>query len=661
MFQGLCAHLKSVCFVTVLIGVFLGVPQGRAEERSTGRSGEDVVVQVPEVITSATKTPLPASQVTSAVEVITGRELEQKKIKTVFDALRLAQGVTAFSNGGPGSLANVQIRGTKSAHTLVVIDGTIVNSPTNGAFNFANLTADNIERIEILRGAQSMLWGSDAIGGVINITTKRGSGKPTASAFVEYGSFATIREGGSVSGAKGPFDFAVSISRWDTSNFSAVNYERGAAERDGFHNWQGSGRIGYALPKDGRLEMNLRWWNSDVNRDSAFGTTRNDVFGAKSTTRALILSGTYEQPITNWWNQKLTLAQNNERQLDFSGLSQKNLTTGAITTPFVSSSDLEVLNRRIEWQHNFRVGKPLLLTAGYQFREEQGDASGFYGAAQPNRLLSSHAGFAQAQVNVDDRLLLTAGVRQDSYNVFGDATTYRVTGGYLFKETGTKVRASYATGFRTPTLNDLFFQNANNPALKPEKSRSMDIGIEQRLLKDKLLLSAGYFWNRFSDLIQFVSSATCPPATGGSCPVNIANSRSHGWEFGFTYAVLKNLDLRGQYTMTLTRNFPVSGSNTRLARWPVDQASLGVGYRPVEAAQVNVDYRFVGGRNDDAANTRNLRSGSFGVVNLSATYEATKNVQVFGRIDNLFNQQYEEILSFGTPIRSVFGGLKFTY
>lgn len=661
MGQRVSANSWCACVLMIATLIASAVPAGAEEASSPAQSDEGPVVQVPEVITSATKTPLPASQVTSAVEVITGQELEQKKLKTVFDALRLAQGITAFSNGGPGTLANVQMRGTKSAHTLVVIDGAIVNSPSNGAFNFANLTAENIERIEILRGAQSMLWGSDAIGGVINIITKRGAGKLAASAFVEYGSFATIREGGSVSGASGPWDFAFSVSRWDTSSFSAVNYERGAAERDAFHNWQGSGRIGYALPKDGRLELSLRWWNADVHRDSAFGTTRLDVFGAKSTTRTLILSGTYEQPITNWWNQKLTLAQNNERQLDFSGTFQKNLATGAVTPTFPFSSDLEILNRRLEWQHNFQLGKPLLLTAGYQFREEQGDAAGFYGGAQPNRLLSSHAGFAQAQVNIEDRLLLTAGVRQDSYNVFGDATTYRVTGGYLFRETGTKVRASYATGFRTPTLNDLFFQNANNPNLRPEKSRSMDVGIEQRLFKDRLLLSAGYFWNRFRDLIQFTTSPTCPPQTFGTCPINIANSKSHGWEFGFQYALLSNLELRGQYTMTLTRNFPVAGSNTRLARWPVDQASLGVSYRPVEAARVNVDYRFVGARNDDAANTPAARSGSFGVVNLSASYDATKNVQVFGRIDNLFNQQYEEILSFGTPIRSVFGGVKFTY
>jgi vitamin B12 transporter len=329
------------------------------------------------------------SQVTSAVEVITGEELEQKKIRTVIDALRLAQGIAAFSNGGPGTNATVRIRGANAAHTLVLIDGTIVNSPTSGDFNFANLTAKNIERTEILRGAQSMLYGSDAIGGVINIFTKRGSGKPTASAFVEYGSFATIREGAQVSGAKGPLDFAMSLSRWDSSSFPTVNYKRGALERDGFHNWQASGRLGVALPKDGRLDFNLRWWNSDVNLDSAVGTQKFDVFGSKQTTRTLIVSGTYDQPLTSWWFQKLTLAQANELILFDGGTTRRNLDTGVVSTPARTLSAIEILNRRLEWQHNFQVGKPLLLTAGYQFRDEQGDNPSFQPQTSPLRILSS--------------------------------------------------------------------------------------------------------------------------------------------------------------------------------------------------------------------------------------------------------------------------------
>src|SRR5437868_4431674 len=194
-------------FVLFSVCAFLSFPvTWSVEAFGEEPAGTEPVLETREVVVTATKTPVPVTQVTSAVEVIKGEDLEKKRIKTVADALRLAQGVVVFSNGGPGTSVNARIRGGKAEHTLVVIDGTIVNDPATGAFDFANLTTDNIENIEILRGAQSMLWGADAIGGVINITTKKGSGKPSASAFFEYGSFATIREGMQASGGKGPID-----------------------------------------------------------------------------------------------------------------------------------------------------------------------------------------------------------------------------------------------------------------------------------------------------------------------------------------------------------------------------------------------------------------------------------------------------------------------
>lgn len=659
MLQGPRACLRIVYLVMIWWAVLGGGPAGAAGEPSPAQSEENVVVKVPEVVTIATKTPLPISQVTSAVEVIDGEELQRKRIKTVIEALRLAQGVFAFSQGGPGTIANVRIRGAETKHTLVAIDGVIVNSPTNGAYNFADLTTDNIERIEIVRGAQSMLYGADAVGGVIAITTKKGSGKPSASAFFEYGSFATLREGAQVSGARGVFDFSASLSRWDTSGFSAVNYKRGAAERDGYHNWQASGKLGVSLPKEGRLELNLRWINADNSIDSASSFGQFDVFGSEGTNRAMILSGVYSQRITPWWDQKLTLARNNEQQESFFGTARKNLQTGAITAVTPASADLEILNQRLEWQHNFQVGKPLLLTAGYQFREEQGDAGGFYGAAQPVRLISAHSGFAQAQLNMQDRLIVTGGVRQDGYNVFGDATTYRVTGGFLIHETGTKLRSSYGTGFRAPTLNDLFFANSDNPNLKPEKSQSFDVGVDQALWQDRIQLSATYYWNHFRDLIVFQNtSPLCPPSATFGCPVNISQSKTQGWELGVTVKLLANLEAKAQYTMTLSRDL-ITG--LRLPRRPVDMASAGLSYQPVPGARVNVDYRFVGARSDDAANTPSQRQGSFGVVNMSGSYDFMEHWQAFGRIENLFNQDYEEVLYFGTPIRSVFGGLKFTY
>ena len=611
--------------------------------------GEEPPPQVlEEVVVTATKTPVPVSQLTSAVEVIRGEELEQKKIKTIIDALRLAQSVMVTQNGGPGTLATVGIRGASTAQTLVLMDGAILNSPTAGQFDFANLTTDNIERIEILRGAQSMLWGSDAMGGVINIITKKGTGAPTGGAFLEYGSFVTLREGAHVSGTKGPFDLSASVTQWDTNGFSAVNFRRGATERDGFHNFQTSARAGVTLPNDGRLDFNLRWWKSHVDIDGfTLAGGPADVFGAKTLDHRLILSGSYDQPVTSWWSQKLTLARDREFAFTFFGTAQRDLSTGVVTPISPTfTSDLETLNHRIEWQHNFQIGKPLLLTAGYQFREGVADSPSFSTTSR-SKVISSHAGFAEAQVNVLDRVLFTGGVRQDSYNAFGDATTYRITGGYLLKETGTKFRGSYATGFRAPTINDLFFPGFSNPNLKPEKSKSMDLGVDQKLFQDKLLLTGGFFWNRFRNLIQLDQNFI---------PQNVGNALTHGWEVGFQYAALKNLELRGQYSWILTRNLDTGG---RLARRPVDLASAGLSYQLIDPLRFNLEYRLVGGRVNDTANTQKMPS--FDVVNVSATYNVTKQWQIFGRIDNLFDKDYEEVLFFGTPTRSVFAGVKFTY
>jgi vitamin B12 transporter len=674
-----------VVFVGVLSlpGRFLFPFPSLAQE--VAMADQQEVVEAPDVVVSATKTPLSAKQVTSAVEVITGEELEKRKIKSVIDGLRLSSGVFATSSGGPGTEATVKMRGAFAKHTLVMIDGVIVNSPTTGAYDFASLTAENIDRIEILRGAQSLLYGSDAIGGVISIYTKKGSGSPRVGAFMEYGSFATFREGGNVSGAKGPFDFSASVSRWDTSSFSAINYRRGAFEGDGFHNTQVSAKVGAALPNDGRVEFNMRWYDLRTSFDGfADSGVPADVFGARSTSRNLILNGTWNQPLTTWWTTKLTLSQANERLISDGGRVGFNVVTRlpitAIPNCFLQpdpnvcfspfSTDLEILNRRLEWQNDFQIGKVLLLTAGYQLRREEGDSPGFYGAAQPARTISSNAGYAQAQINLWDRLFLTAGGRHDSYNRFEDATTYRVTGGYLVKETGTKFRGSYATGFKAPTLNDLFFklptQDFGNPNLKPEKSLSMDLGIEQSLFQDRLQLSAGYFWNRFQDLIQFASGGTlCPVATFGFCPINVADAKTQGWEFGFKAKILQGLEVRGQYTYTLTRAFDNSlnplGGDKRLPRWPVDQATVGFTYQPIESLRLNVDYRFVGARNNNLSNSPSEKLGVFNIVDLSASYDVTKNWQAYVRVDNLFNENYEEIFLFGRPIRSIFGGVRMNY
>lgn len=628
---------------------------------------QEEIVETREVVVSATKTELPVKQVTSAVEVITGEQMQQRKLKTVAEALRWAQGLGVFQSGGPGTTVDVRMRGGTPEQTLVLIDGAIVNSATIGSYDFANLTTDNIEGIEILRGNQSMLWGSDAMGGVINITTKRGRDRPNISAFSEYGSFNTIREGANVRGKTGPVDFTGSISKWDTSGFSAINYRRGATERDGYHNWQGSVRLGVELPKDGRLEFSFRWLEGIVSFDG-FSTAGNpaDVFGAGSTSRQYVYAGNYTQPITSWWSQKLTMARATDNLTSHSGTIEHDVVTGVIE-PVASfnmfNTDLTTTSNRIEWQNNFQVGKPLLLTAGYQFREQIGENTDLLVPANsiPNKIVSSNAGFAEAQLNLWDRLFGTAGIRQDEYNVFGSATTYRVTGGYLHEETGTKLRGSYATGFRAPTINQLFFPGFGNPNLQPEKSQGLDVAIDQALLNDRGSLSVGYFWTRYRNLILSVfDPVTCPPPFF-FCAQNIGLARAHGIETSVKFKLvrdqpwIKSLDLQGQYTYTLTNDLS-GGQDTRLPKWPLNQWSTILSYQPIEPLRANLEGRFVGQRYNVPGNIQSIPS--FLVWNFSATYEVNKHIQIYTRVDNIFNEKYEEVLFFGTPIRSVFGGMR---
>jgi len=645
-------------------------PAGAVFAQEVALADQEEIVETREVVVSATKTEIPVKQLTSAVEVMTGEQIQQRNVKTVAEALRWAQGLAVFQSGGPGTAVDVRMRGGTPEQTMVLIDGAIVNSATVGTYDFANLTTDNIERIEILRGNQSMLWGSDAMGGVINITTKRGRDTPSISAFSEYGSFNTIREGASLSGKKGLMDFSGSISRWDTTSFSAINYRRGATERDGYHNWQGSVRLGVELPKDGRLEFSFRWLNGIVNFDGADPNTFDpaDVLGAKSQDTQYIFAGNYTQPITSWWSQKLSMARATDNLVSSTGTFFRNVVTGATGSLVQDLSQIETTSNRIEWQHNFQVSKPLLLTAGYQFREQQGENQDLLNniTTIPNKTVSSNSGFADAQLNLWDRLFGTAGIRQDEYNVFGSATTYRVTGGYLHQETGTKLRGSYATGFRAPTINQLFFPGFGTPNLQPEKSQGLDVAVDQSLPNDRGTISVGYFWTRYRDLILSVfDPVVCnAPGSFGFCAQNVGLARARGVESSVKFKLvrdrpwIKSLDLQGQYTYTLTNDL-TGGQDTRLPKWPLNQWSTILSYQPIDALRANLEGRFVGQRYSTTGNTQPI--GSFYVWNVSATYEINKQMQVYTRVDNIFNEKYEEVLFFGTPIRSVFGGLRINF
>jgi vitamin B12 transporter len=393
------------------------------------------------------------------------------------------------------------------------------------------------------------------------------------------------------------------------------------------------------------------------------------VFGARSRSTQYVFAGNYAQPITAWWSQKLTLSRATENLVSNGGVVERNLVTGA-TGPigFPFSSQIGTTSNRVEWQHNFQVGKPLSFTAGYQFREQRGDNRNLITNTTvfENRSVSSHAGFGEAQLNLWDRVFGTAGIRQDEYNVFGSATTYRVTGGYLHRETGTKLRGSYATGFRAPTINELFFPGFGNPKLQPEKSQALDAAIEQTLPGDRGTISVGYFWTRYRNLIvaAFDPAVCTEPGSFGFCAQNVGLAKAEGVEVSTKLKLyrdgpwVKNLDLHIQYTYAATRDVS-SGSDARLPRWPLHQISTVFSYQPIESLRANLEGRYVGERFGNVGNS--FATSPFIVWNLSASYDVTKSIQAYLRLDNIFNEKYEEILFFGTPIRSIFGGVRINY
>ena len=385
------------------------------------------------------------------------------------------------------------------------------------------------------------------------------------------------------------------------------------------------------------------------------------MFKARSDSRQFIFSGTYRQALIDWWTHVLTLSRSQEAGLFDPGTLQRNVSTGEMRIPFGGPNETRVLANRIESQHDVRLNPYVTLTAGYQFREQMGEND----TGVSEKIVSSHAGFGQMQFNLFDRFFATAGVRHDGYNVFGDATTYRVTGGYLLKETNTKIRSSYATGFRAPTINELYWPGYGNPDLQPEKSQSFDVGMDQTLLGQRLKISAGYFWNRYRDLIQTIQSAArCGTGAFGAnyCPVNVRSAKSQGWEGLVDLVLIQNrpwiqrLALRGQYTRTLTRDL-LTGA--RLRRWPVDQASLSLSYQPVDFLNAILDFRFVGEQFNGAGNDEPV--DSFNVVNVAVNYDVSDQWQAYVRVDNLFDEAYEEILYFGAPGRSVFGGVRVNF
>jgi vitamin B12 transporter len=575
------------------------------------------VKQTDPVVVTATKVETPQSQLGASVSIVTEDEVRTYHYTGIEEALRNVPGVEIQRSGSLGKTTGIKIRGAGSQQVVVLVDGLRVSSPTLGITELSDLTLDGIDRVEIVRGPQSTLYGADAIGGVVNIITKKGQGPPQGSAWVAGGSYGTVREQANVQGSFGGFNYNLSGSRYDT---------RGQFNNDDSDLTSFNGRVGYDFPWKGELSLTGRY--SKLNLDlPVFSTIPRTVFdpNAQSRSETYFYSLVYRQPIFDWWDVRVRYGQwwNNA---GFQNLPPP----GSFTT----ISQIDTRRQEAEVVTSFRMGSWNTLTLGYENRAEQGRSRGDF-----SRALETQSGFFEDQVSLFDRLFLSGGLRYESNNVFGHELTPRVAAALVIKETGTKLRASWGKGFRAPTINDLFFPGFGNPDLQPEHSESYDVGFDQKLWRNRVRFGSTFFHNQFSNLIQFVFD----PVTFLAAPFNVGHAITEGVE---TYVEVEPLDwlmLWANHTYTRTRDLE---TRLPLRRFADNRWNTGLTLTPIERLTLFLQAHVTSKQFESQTVGRNpgyFRLDVGGTFRLLGRVGAMERLDLTARIDNVTDNRYDEV------------------
>lgn len=606
------------------------------------------------IVVTATKTEQPQAEVASSITVITAEDLKKTGKTAVLEALRQVPGLDVVQSGGVGELSSIFIRGANSEHTLVMIDGVEMNDPISPSrsYNFAHLTADNIERIEVVRGPQSTLYGSDALGGVIQIITKKGVGAPKFFLSGEGGTYHSFRKAAGLTGGTKWLNYSLGISRFDTEGFSAASENYGNTERDGYGNTSLSARLGFTPLENLDINLVTRYIQARTDIDQKGGEGGDDLNSTSVSKQLFLRTQAVLSLVNGKWEQKLGFSlnhQHRDHQNDKDSLY-----------PYDSSKSFyEAQMVKIDWQHNFYFHKTNTLTIGIEYEEEKGESEYLWQSAWgegesifPKKRAHTTGFYLQDGIKGGERFFVTLGLRVDTHARFGRVTTYRIAPAYIFK-TETKVKATYGTGFKAPTLYQLYapatiWAPIGNENLRPEKSKGWDFGIEQYFSMDRLILGASYFQNDFEDLIQYDWMRGY---------VNIVKAGTKGREVFFSVSPIEDLTIRGSYTYTETEN---KETGERLLRRPKHKGTLNLNYCFLKKGNVNLSFIHVGKRDDWNPYPHRVEVEAYTLINLASSYEITKNFQFFCRLDNLFDKNYEEVKGFGTAGRSFSGGLKAT-
>ncbi|MEO7165674.1 MAG: TonB-dependent receptor [Chthoniobacterales bacterium] len=591
-----------------------------------------------ELVVSATRIPIPADETPASVSVLTAQDFENKQIERVADALRQVPGLSVVQSGPPGQLTSVFTRGLRSEHTQVLIDGVPINQGLAGLFNFADLTIDNIDHIEIVRGPQSTVYGPRALAGVIQIFTKVGGEIPETTASFEGGSYGTFRESLATSGKFGPVDYSLGASRLDTDNARPNNQYRLSSF---------VGNLGWSPNDQLRLSSLFTYSLADTgNPNSIFDPKPFDNF---LTERWLIAPHLTWKPSDDW-EHKLIVAYDEERQVNDPNQDG-----------FVGPTRALFTRLTIDYQNDFRPWKWLTLTSGFFYSQvDAGQERPFISqdfGPQPTFIsdfTEEEAVFVQASATPLPGLNLVAGGRYDHFNQFGGIFTYRFAGSYKIAPTDTVVHASVATGFSPPSSQDKIF--GNNFGLEPEEDLGWETGVDQRLWDGRIKVAATYFFNRLSNLIGF---------NGLFDTLNLGAARTQGLETELEFRPINDLIFSASYTYLDAEKTSAADitqlPGARLPRRPRHEVYLSGSYLWFGKLRTTAEAKFVNAREELNFGGPNFDIEDYSFVNFAAEYAVNPHLTLYGRVDNLTNEQYSEVFGFPALGRAAYGGVKLKF
>lgn len=605
---------------------------------TAGRSGDGVLVD----------------QLGASVTVLDAQAFDTRQTRQVSDILRDVPGIAVNRAGGVGGLTQVRLRGTEANHVLVLIDGIEVSDPYQGEFDFTTLIADEAAKIEVLRGQQSSLYGSDAIGGVIQYLTLTGAEQPGYSARLEGGSFGTISGGARAAGVSGALDYVLTSSAYHSDGTSNAI---GGTRDLGSDQVGASGKLSWSPTETFKLTGVLRysWTEADFNNtdnDSAsplFGRIV-DTPGAYYTARSFF--GLVRAELTSLegrWTNALTGQFADSKRSNYSSFG---LDFGDHGTRYKGSfeSALRFDSDRVKQR----------VTAAVDVeREEFRNTTPFDYAFQGKRHTDNVGVVGIYDLVLDDRLALGGSFRHDFNTRFADATTFRLQGSYRL-DTGTRVRAAYGTGIKNPGYFELYgFSDGRyigNPNLKPEKSKGWEAGIEQAFANGKATIGATYFRSRLTDEIF----TTYPAPDYVATPDNRETlSRQRGVEVFASARPIPQLRFDLAYTHLRARE-----DGTVEVRRPNDIGSANVTvFGKDERWSATLTARYNGEQRDVAFTDPsfapvNVRLADYVLVNLAASVRVGERFELFGRVENLLDEDYQEVFSYASPGRGVYGGVR---